>query len=1106
MANGTQALPRSHPTLSMIQFNCGNANGGVNRAILDALDPAVTLIVALQEPGYNRYTKSTYYPKGYHLLYEPVASSRVCFLVSKRLSLEHWAYRSISPDAAVITLITALGSLAVLNVYNDRRSGSSPACLTDITRAAELSPQAQLLVLGDFNLHHPYWGGPLAHADAGAEPLIELAHQMGLHLLTARGSATWKRGTLESTIDLTFATEEIQSRVLRCQPRQDAALAQDHIPIHVDIDLSLPCQLPSLRFQLKDVNHTEFCESLGQYLRGMSTAPIRTTEDIDTRLEDIRSALLSTLERHCPKPRPSPKAKPEWSPECTGLLQDLRRARREYTNTHSHDAATTLSRARNRLKRALRTNSRNSWRLFLEDIRVSDTAAQNKMWKMSRWSRKKAGIPAIDPHQVPPLRQSAQESEFFHDDQMKAQLLAESFFPQPRPIDLSDTLSGSQSPLAFEISQAVSVKDILGILAKLPNKAPGPDRIPNQALRIGREQLAPHLAQVFTAALRLGHFPRLGKHSITLAFRKEGKDDYTIPNSYRPIALENTLAKVYEKVLAVRLTHEVEERNLLPENQMGARRGRSTLTALGHLDETIRTAWKAPGQPSPVTSLLSLDIKGAFPNTSHPRLLYILKQKGVPEWFRMVVEGFLRDRTTELRFGSFVGPVHRVATGLPQGSPLSPILFLLFISELHQSLATGKTRGIAFADDTDILTTSRSIPENCRNLERAHDICINWAKRHGARFAPEKYKLIHFAKSKRVQNLDHPIRIEGFDGKPCDGLRVLGLWIDKGLTYRKHVQRAALSAQQKLHQTTRIVQSTWGLAFQHAKQIYTAVIRPTLAYAAPVWCKNAKGEPPSADLLQPLQRVHNQGVRKILGAYRAASGASLEHESGVPPLDLYLEQLRLERAEKEKSADATDFLQQRRADLWNALKRRRRLPLPRNTFTDPVPRNISDNDSGRPLRSRCLASWKRQWESYRDGKLSTAYRADWGTPPKLYRKLSRAQVSLLTQLRTEAIGFNDFLSRRNVPGVVPMCECSWPRQTPHHVVTHCPLLTGRSAMWAAAGTTDYRTALSTEQGAKAVTDWLLRQCSRTRLPQFSVAKELHQKAPIQGAPLEQWWV
>ena len=685
-------------------------------------------------------------------------------------------------------------------------------------------------------------------------------------------------------------------------------------------------------------------------------------------------------------------------------------------------------------------------------------------------------------------------------------MLADTFFPRIQPIETSDM--SRDAPPEFEMCQEVTPEDVLGVLGKLPDKAPGPDAIPNRALKLGREVLAPYLAPIFTASLRLGFFPQIGSHSITLALRKEGKEDYTTPNNYRPIALENSIAKVLEKIIAIRVTKEVEARRMLPESQMGARQGRSTLTALGHLDETIRTAWKARGNP--ITSMLSLDIKGAFPHTSHARLLYILQQKGFPAWMIHLIRGFVSNRTTELRFGGYTSPVHSVPTGLPQGSPLSPILFLLFISELHRIFERGRTRGIAFVDDTNILTTSRSIPENCRNLERAHERCLDWARRHGVQFAPEKYKLIHFSKSRRTQNLNHPIRIPGFDGQPCEGLRVLGLWVDKGLTYRDHVQRSAQTGLQKLHQTLRITQSTWGLAFRQVKQIYTAVIRPTLTHAAPIWCKDAAGNTPPASLIEPIRKVHVQGVRRILGAYRAASAASLEHEAGVPPIGLYIDWCRLDYAQKAEGEGATEFLEQQREHLWQALARRRtgrRQALPRNMIIKPESKLIPESTSQDQglVHKRMLRGWKEQWDKYRAGKGTPVYEAAWLQPPKLYHGLSRAQASLLTQLRTEAIGLNDFLSRRNVPGATPSCECSWPRQTPQHIVAYCPLLPERGAMWAAAGTVNYREALSSKSGAKAVTDWLLRISTRQRLPQFTVARELHQKELGRGSTLERWW-
>ena len=119
------------------------------------------------------------------------------------------------------------------------------------------------------------------------------------------------------------------------------------------------------------------------------------------------------------------------------------------------------------------------------------------------------------------------------------------------------------------------------------------------------------------------------------------------------------------------------------------------------------------------------------------------------------------------------------------------------------------------------------------------------------------------------------------------------MWVDKGLTYRKHAQTVADKAMLRLNSTLRIVQSLWGLTFQHTRLIYTAVIRPTIVYRAPVWTKGLEGNNPTNTLLAPLRKVQNVSLRKIKGAYKAASTASLEQKINIEPINLYLEKLRL---------------------------------------------------------------------------------------------------------------------------------------------------------------------------------------------------------------------
>ena len=120
------------------------------------------------------------------------------------------------------------------------------------------------------------------------------------------------------------------------------------------------------------------------------------------------------------------------------------------------------------------------------------------------------------------------------------------------------------------------------------------------------------------------------KESITIVLYKEGKKDYSLLGSYRLITLENTLAKVLEKYIANIMSKAAEEQGLLPWNQMGARRKRSTLSAVGLLSSCVQTAWRA--RRGCVVLILSLDLAGVFPNVSHERLLYILKRKGFLKW------------------------------------------------------------------------------------------------------------------------------------------------------------------------------------------------------------------------------------------------------------------------------------------------------------------------------------------------------------------------------------------------------------------------------------------------------------------------------------------
>ncbi|KAI0997711.1 hypothetical protein K3495_g10478 [Podosphaera aphanis] len=276
------------------------------------------------------------------------------------------------------------------------------------------------------------------------------------------------------------------------------------------------------------------------------------------------------------------------------------------------------------------------------------------------------------------------------------------------------------------------------ILQKLPSaKAPDPDGIPNGFLKCCEPALNKVLAELFNACLIVGYHPKMFKESTTTVLRKPHKPRDDTPKSYRPIALLNSMGKLLEKLVANRISKAAEDFNLLPEEQMGARPKRSTISAVELLTEQIHTIWGKDKKK--VASLLSLDISGAFDNVSHKRLIHNLRDKGIPKWIYDFVKLFLEERTKSIVLGSFKGKQIPTSTGVPQGSSLSPILLLFFASTLLPLLQTSSTAAVGFVDDTNILTWSSSMEENCRKLVEKHGICEEWARKHGVRFAPEKY-------------------------------------------------------------------------------------------------------------------------------------------------------------------------------------------------------------------------------------------------------------------------------------------------------------------------------------------------------------------------------
>ncbi|KAL7280271.1 hypothetical protein ACG7TL_005184 [Trametes sanguinea] len=541
------------------------------------------------------------------------------------------------------------------------------------------------------------------------------------------------------------------------------------------------------------------------------------------------------------------------------------------------EAARQASRA---YHKEIRRQKRQHWREYVE------SATEKTIWQASKYVTQApentlaSRLPALN---LP----NGAVARTCHE---KREALMAQFFPEPPDAsldDITDTVHDGQLPLALFTQEDVAVA-----LSNLsPFKAPGPSGVPNAALKHCASHITPVFANIVNSCIRHHHHPAEWKFFTTITLRKPGKPSYLVPKAYRPIALEDTSSKVIESVIAHRLAALAEEHQLLPPNHFGGRPRRTTTDAVLHLTQFIKDSWRR----GEVTTVLYLDISSAFPSVNHRRLLHNLRKRRVPEFLVLWVAEFLRDRRTQLKFDDYTSEPLLADCGLPQGSPLSSILYLFYSSDLLE-IFDPKDRSrtaLGYIDDTAMAVSSKSIANNIRTLSQVTPHALDWSERHACRFDIVKFQLVHHTRyAPRYEPL--PLQIGPITISPRDSALYLGVLVDRRLTWREHVEAAVAKGTAAVLALGRLARPSFGLPHQYARQLYRSVVCPKVEYGIVVWYtpvqrreddSRARG---SVGIAKRIGRVQRLAALMITGAFRSTSTVVLDYHAGLLPVELRL--------------------------------------------------------------------------------------------------------------------------------------------------------------------------------------------------------------------------
>jgi hypothetical protein len=323
-----------------------------------------------------------------------------------------------------------------------------------------------------------------------------------------------------------------------------------------------------------------------------------------------------------------------------------------------------------------------------------------------------------------------------------------------------------------------------------------------------------------------------------------------------------------QSIIAERISHAVETHGLLPTNHFGARKQRSAEQALVFLQEQIYTAWRGRR----IVSLISFDVKGAYNGVCKERLIQRMRARGIPEELCQWTEAFCSDRTASIQINGQGSEVQSLPqAGLPQGSPLSPILFLFFNADLVQRRIDSHGGAIAFVDDFTAWVTGPTAESNREGIEAIIDDALDWERRSGATFEADKTTIIHFTRKAYKADLES-FTIKGQVVQPRSSVKVLGVIMDTKLKYKEHIARAASKGLEAVMELKRLR----GLSPLTARQLFTSTVAPVVDYASNVWMHEVKFRAAWA-----INRVQRIGAQAIVGTFSTVATSVAEAEAHI---------------------------------------------------------------------------------------------------------------------------------------------------------------------------------------------------------------------------------
>ena len=411
-------------------------------------------------------------------------------------------------------------------------------------------------------------------------------------------------------------------------------------------------------------------------------------------------------------------------------------------------------------------------------------------------------------------------------DREKANLL-NSFFHSCFNTSHLPISSPAESSIVSPIEFLCTEEEVFDLLVSLDvSKANGPDGISARMLKFTAASITPSVTKLFNHSISRAQLPTQWKKSAIVAIPKTS--DTSTPANYRPISLLPLLSKLLERHFHGLIIQHLQLHQILSDLQWGFLEGRSTVTALIKCTDD----WLKTLEDGGEVCTVFFDYRKAFDSVPHRPLIIKLRSLGLDDCIIRWLKSYLSNRMQVVVVDGVESDPLPVLSGVPQGSVLGPLLFLLYINDLPDVVSNTLSRLNLFADDV-LLYRTIACAADYASLQEVISRIEQWSTENYLSFNTSKCKFMVISRKINPTLPDAPLQLFGTSLDQVDSYKYLGVLLTGNLSWSLQVESVCARARRVLGLLYR---RFYGLASRESlKQLYLSHVRPHLEYACQVW-------------------------------------------------------------------------------------------------------------------------------------------------------------------------------------------------------------------------------------------------------------------------------